>query len=46
MQRYLLRRFLFSLFAIWATATLTFFFIRALPGDPVTTMVGNEGDPA
>ena len=26
--------------------TLTFVFIRALPGDPVTTMVGNEGDPA
>lgn len=46
MQRYLLRRFLFSLFAIWATMTLTFVFIRALPGDPVTTMVGNEGDPA
>ena len=37
---------MFSLIAIWATATLTFFFIRALPGDPVTTMVGNEGDPA
>lgn len=45
MQRYLIRRLLFSLFAVWATATLTFFFIRALPGDPITTMVGNEGDP-
>ena len=46
MQRYLLRRFLFSLFAIWATVTLTFVFMRALPGDPVTTLVGEEGDPA
>lgn len=46
MQRYLLRRFLFSLFAIWATVTLTFVFVRALPGDPITTMVGSEGDPA
>ena len=46
MQRYLIRRFLFSLFAIWATVTLTFVFMRALPGDPITTMVGSEGDPA
>lgn len=46
MQRYLFRRVIFSFFAIWATITLTFFFMRALPGDPITTMVGNEGDPA
>lgn len=46
MQRYLLRRFLFSLFAVWATVTITFILIRALPGDPITTMVGSEGDPA
>ncbi len=46
MQRYLLRRVIFSLFAIWATITLTFVFMRALPGDPITTMVGNEGDPS
>lgn len=46
MQRYLIRRLLFSMFAIWATLTLTFFFMRALPGDPITTMVGSEGDPA
>lgn len=46
MQRYLFRRVIFSLFAIWATITLTFVFMRALPGDPITTMVGNEGDPA
>ncbi|MCH7606580.1 MAG: ABC transporter permease [Chloroflexi bacterium] len=45
MQRYLIRRLLFSVFAIWATVTLTFFFMRALPGDPVTTLVGTEGDP-
>ena len=45
MQRYLIRRVLFSVFAIWATVTLTFFFMRALPGDPVTNLVGTEGDP-
>ena len=45
MQRYLFRRLLFSIFALWATVTLTFFFMRALPGDPVTTLVGTEGDP-
>ena len=46
MQRYLIRRFIFSLFAIWATMTVTFVFIRLLPGDPITTMAGQEGDPA
>jgi peptide/nickel transport system permease protein len=46
MQRYLIRRFLFSLFAVWATVTVTFVFIRVLPGDPITNMVGSEGDPA
>lgn len=25
---------------------MTFFFMRALPGDPITTLVGSEGDPA
>ena len=46
MQRYLLRRLIFSLFAIWATMTVTFIFMRLLPGDPITTMVGQEGDPS
>ena len=46
MQRYLIRRFIFSLFAIWATMTVTFMFMRLLPGDPVTTLVGEEGDPS
>ena len=46
MQRYLFRRAIFSIFAIWATITLTFIFMRALPGDPITTMVGEEGDPS
>ena len=46
MQRYLIRRFIFSLFAIWATMTVTFLFMRLLPGDPITTMVGAEGDPS
>ena len=46
MQRYIIRRFIFSLFAIWATMTVTFVFMRLLPGDPVTTLVGEEGDPS
>jgi peptide/nickel transport system permease protein len=44
MQRYLIRRLIFSIFAVWATLTLTFFFMRALPGDPITTLAGPEGD--
>jgi peptide/nickel transport system permease protein len=46
MQRYLIRRFIFSLFAIWATMTVTFLFMRLLPGDPISVMVGTEGDPS
>ena len=46
MQQYLIRRFIFSLFAIWATMTVTFIFMRLLPGDPITTLVGQEGDPS
>lgn len=46
MQGYLVRRFIFSLFAIWATLTITFLFMRALPGDPISTMAGEEGDVA
>ena len=26
--------------------TVTFIFMRLLPGDPVTTLVGEEGDPS
>ena len=40
LQRYLIRRLLFTIFAIWATVTLAFFFMRAIPGDPVTTLAG------
>ena len=45
MQAYIFRRFLFSLFAIWATMTLTFIMVRAIPGDPITALAGEEGDP-
>ena len=44
MQRYLVRRLIFSIFAIWAVMTLTFFFMRALPGDPITVLAGEEAD--
>ena len=44
MQRYIIRRIIFSFFAIWATMTVTFFFVRAIPGDPISAMAGDEAD--
>lgn len=37
MLRYILKRLLVSLITIWILATLTFFLVRILPGDPFTS---------
>ena len=37
MLRYIVKRFLISLITIWVLATVTFFLVRLLPGDPFTS---------
>ena len=34
MVRYIIKRFIVSIITVWILATLTFFLVRALPGDP------------
>jgi peptide/nickel transport system permease protein len=45
MTQYILRRLLQSLFIIWGCATLVFFMLRLIPGDPVVQMLGPEYTP-
>lgn len=45
MTQYILRRLLHSLFVIWGCATLVFLLMRAIPGDPVIQMLGQEYTP-
>ncbi|NLM43526.1 MAG: ABC transporter permease [Clostridiales bacterium] len=37
MIRYIIKRFFVSLITVWILATLTFFLVRALPGDPFSS---------
>jgi peptide/nickel transport system permease protein len=46
MSRYLLRRTLGAIVVMWAVATLVFFMLRAVPGDPIAAMLFDVGDPA
>ena len=46
MGRYLLRRSIGALIVMWAVATLVFFMLRMVPGDPFLAMVFDIGDPA
>lgn len=46
MTAYIARRGIYCLLVMWAVATLVFFMMRAVPGDPVRALVGLEGDPA
>jgi peptide/nickel transport system permease protein len=43
--QYILRRLIHSLIIVWGCATLVFFLIRAIPGDPVIQMLGTEYTP-
>ncbi|MBA3451222.1 MAG: ABC transporter permease [Chloroflexia bacterium] len=45
MTQYILRRLIQSLFIIWGCATLVFFMLRMIPGDPVVQMLGVEYTP-
>jgi peptide/nickel transport system permease protein len=45
MTQYILRRLLQSIFIIWGCATLVFFMVRLIPGDPVVQMLGPEFTP-
>jgi peptide/nickel transport system permease protein len=45
MAQYIIRRLFYSLFIIWGCATLVFFLLRAIPGDPVLVMLGQEYTP-
>jgi peptide/nickel transport system permease protein len=43
--QYILRRLLQAIFIIWGCATLVFFMVRLIPGDPVVLMLGPEYTP-
>jgi len=45
MARYIARRLIHSVFIIWGCATLVFFLVRFIPGDPVVQMLGPEYTP-
>jgi len=45
MSRYLFKRLLGALVVMWAVATLVFFMLRAVPGDPLAAMLFDVGDP-
>ena len=46
MTQYLIRRTLGAVLVMWAVATLVFFMLRAVPGDPVAAMLFDVGDAA
>ena len=45
MGRYITRRLIHAAFVIWGCATLVFFLLRMIPGDPVIQMLGPEYTP-
>ena len=46
MTGYIIKRSLGALLVMWAVATLVFFMLRILPGDPLAAMLFDAGDPA
>ena len=44
MSGYMLRRLLGSIVVMWAVATLVFFMLRLVPGDPIGAMLFDVGD--
>lgn len=46
MTRYLVRRGLGAIVVMWAVATLVFFMLRIVPGDPIGAMLFDAGDAA
>ncbi|WP_435194586.1 ABC transporter permease [Natronomonas sp. EA1] len=45
MRRYILKRVAHAVFIMWLVATTVFFGLRAIPGGPVATMLGQEATP-
>ncbi|HEX3723294.1 MAG TPA: ABC transporter permease [Nitrolancea sp.] len=45
MTQYIIRRLIYALFIIWGCATIVFFLLRLVPGDPVSVMLGREYTP-
>jgi peptide/nickel transport system permease protein len=45
LTQYIIRRLIHSVLIVWGCATLVFFLIRAIPGDPVIQMLGPEYTP-
>jgi peptide/nickel transport system permease protein len=45
MTRYLIRRTLGAIVVMWAVATLVFFMLRVVPGDPLAAMLFDVADP-
>ena len=45
MTAYILKRTLGAVIVMWAVATLVFFMLRILPGDPLSAMLFDAGDP-
>lgn len=45
MRRYIAKRVAHALFIMWLVATTVFFGLRAIPGGPVQTMLGQEATP-
>jgi len=46
MGAYIFRRTLGAIVVMWAVATLVFFMLRLVPGDPLAAMLFDAGDPA
>lgn len=46
MSGYILRRIIGAVIVMWAVATLVFFMLRIVPGDPLAAMLFDVGDPA
>jgi peptide/nickel transport system permease protein len=45
LTQYIIRRLIQALFLVWGCATLVFFMVRLIPGDPVVQMLGPEYTP-
>jgi peptide/nickel transport system permease protein len=45
MTQFIIRRFIHAVFIVWGCATIVFFMLRAVPGDPVAVMLGQEYTP-
>ena len=45
MATFLIRRFLGAILVMFAVATLVFFMLRIVPGDPIAAMLADAGGP-